>query len=86
MFRSRGASVAAYARRQPVRLTSLPNRCRPIFPGGRSRLVAFWRALPTQITDHCGVCGYLFPGGSVVLTGGQVNPVQELVASMALLQ
>lgn len=42
--RSRGASGAAYARPQLVRLTSLsyplPNRCRPIYRGGRSRLVA----------------------------------------------
>jgi hypothetical protein len=69
--RSRGASGAAYARPQLVRLTSLsyplPNRCRPIYRGGRSRLVAQgglkdppWRWRPSsgirfdsQVVIHC---------------------------------
>jgi hypothetical protein len=52
--RSRGAPGAAYARPQQVRLTSLsyplPNRCRPIYPGGTSRLVASWRPFRVGIT------------------------------------
>ena len=40
--RSRGASGAAYIRPQQVRLTSLndppPNRCRPIYRGGKVRI------------------------------------------------